>query len=708
MKTLSITTGQQPDEQIVFAASELKKYVSTLFGLPATISPDVQPADAVVFLDAASAGLQRPSDEQSFLLRRMEKDGRPALAAVGGSPTATMWAVYELVERWGVRYLVHGDIIPENAGPFQLPDVNETCTPNLRVRCWRLINDFACGPESWGLEENIRFIDQLTKLKFNEILLTFYAWQSYVHYEFRGVPKQTGESWFGYRYGIDEETVGREIFAGASEFENPDLAGITDYQERYEAARLHAQGILRHARRRGMKTGISAPLLEYPLEFQPQLPGAQVADQLGFRTCGPADDQDPYDPVLCELVRTIIRAHVETYPEADSLYLGVPEHRAWMNRAQDAWDRLDAKFGISEVLSLEDAVADAEKRPQVFGGVERQVSRIKADIVALSLLDSVLDDDELLARPGRPPMRVIYAQVAEELWPILPRILPENGGLHGFIDYTAHRVVEQIETMDYASADKLACRMIFTLADDNVGLLPQLSTFPLAVIASRMRERQWEGFTTRHWLIGDLDPTVQYLARSSWNGDVSPSDALADLAATICNPPGAESLVESWNLIEEVAAEFSDDGLGYAFPTERMMTKHWEGPEANPIVGDCVSEAILQNREKYVRAQQLAREAATYARPAGKHLLVYLVGRLQFGIRYMDSTEALLKAGIAERSGGRPTAIQELQNALAAIREAIQAYADVAADNSDRGAIAMLNENSYRRISSLLKELTET
>jgi len=730
MTKLAIVTGPQPDQQVRFAADELKRYVSQLFGATAVISPHALPAESVVFLDADAAGLQNGDrsllrespgghsgqkssdpflgDEQTFLLRRLTRNHGSALAAVGGSPVATLWAVYELVEHWGVRYLLHGDIFPENAGDFHLPDVNETFSPNLRSRCWRLINDLACGPESWGLEENIRFIDQLTKLKFNEIFIAFYAWQSYVHYEFRGVQKQTGESWFGYRYGIDEETVGREIFAGASEFENPDLAGITDYQERYEAARLHAQGILRHARLRGMKTGISVPLLEYPLEFQPQLPGAQIADQLGFRTCGPGDDQDPYDPVLCELVRTIIRNYVETYPEADSLYLGVPEHRAWMNRAQDAWERLDAKFGISEVMSLEDAVADAEKRPQVFGGVERQVSRIKADIVALSLLDSVLDDDELLARPGRPPIRVIYNGVAEELWPILPRILPENGGLHGFIDYTARRVVEQIETMDYASADKLACRMIFTLADDNVGLLPQLSTIPLAEIASRMRERQWEGFTTRHWLIGDLDPTVQYLARSSWNGDVSPSDAMADLAATICNSPGAESLVESWNLIEEVTAGFSDYGLGYAFPTERMMTKHWEGSEANPIVGDCVSEAILQSREKYVRAQQLAREAATYARPAGKHLLVYLVGRLQFGIRYIDTTEALLKAGIAERSGKRPTAIQELQSALAAIREAIQAYANVAADNSDRGAIAILNENSYRRISSLLKELTET
>ncbi|MDP7398330.1 MAG: hypothetical protein QF541_15780, partial [Lentisphaeria bacterium] len=275
-------------------------------------------------------------------------------------------------------------------------------------------------------------------------------------------------------------------------------------------------------------------------------------------------------------------------------------------------------------------------------------------------------------------------------------------------DYTAHRIVDQIETMDYASAEEVPCRMIFTLADDNVGLLPQLSTIPLATIATRMRQNGWEGFSTRHWLIGDLDPTVQYLAHSSWDASISPSTAFADLAAAVCNSQGTEPLIEAWNLIEQVGAGFSKYGLGYGFPTVRMMTKHWEGTEANPIVGDCLSEAILADRDRFARALELAQEAAGHAWPAGKQFVDYLIGRLVFGVRYIDTTEAVLKAGIAERSGQRETAITELHTAMAKIREAIQAYADVAADNSDRGAVAILNENSYRRIRDKLQELTET
>jgi hypothetical protein len=42
--------------------------------------------------------------------------------------------------------------------------------PLLPVRTWRVINDFACGPESWGMSDYRPVIDQLAKLKFNRLL----------------------------------------------------------------------------------------------------------------------------------------------------------------------------------------------------------------------------------------------------------------------------------------------------------------------------------------------------------------------------------------------------------------------------------------------------------------------------------------------------------------------------------------------------------
>src|SRR5207247_2713062 len=95
---------------------------------------------------------------QGIVLKRTTVDGKPALVIGGGSPAATLWAVYELVERWGVRYLLHGDVLPEKPGPFGLPEADVILEPNLIVRQWRAVNDFACGPESWGRAEYRRVL----------------------------------------------------------------------------------------------------------------------------------------------------------------------------------------------------------------------------------------------------------------------------------------------------------------------------------------------------------------------------------------------------------------------------------------------------------------------------------------------------------------------------------------------------------------------
>ena len=68
MTELAIVTGPRPDEQVLFAASELKRYVSRLFGVTPAISREPQSADSTVFLDADSAGVVQPKDEQTFLL----------------------------------------------------------------------------------------------------------------------------------------------------------------------------------------------------------------------------------------------------------------------------------------------------------------------------------------------------------------------------------------------------------------------------------------------------------------------------------------------------------------------------------------------------------------------------------------------------------------------------------------------------------------
>ncbi len=693
MPTIQIVTGTDPDPIVTYAAGELRRYVHELFNRDAAIVEQAGQADATAHLVSDDA----PTDDQSFILR-CEGD---KITAGGGSPRATMWAVYELVERWGVRYTLHGDIYPEHAdtpGGFAWPDIDQTFTPNLRCRCWRLVNGFCLGPESWGIDEYRRFLDQAAKMKYSEVFLNLWPWQSFVHYEFNGVKKSTGTSFFDMDYPVDDDTIGREVFGGAERFENPDFGGITDYRQRYEAAVQHVKAIMAHAAERGMTIGIGIHTFEYPLEFLDALPGSETAHQLNRITCRPGKGQPPDDPMVIDLARTIIRAYVQTYPEAEYVYICAPEHREFIEQAPAAWLQLDERFGVSDVMTLEDAIAAAGKRTQVHGGAERQISRVKGDTIALGVLTRVFEDRSIFDRPGREPMRPIYNSVADEVYPILPKLGPPGAGAMPFIDYTARRAVDQIDAMDYAPVDQMDCRLIFTLADDNVGVLPQLAGKPIHELAMRMRELGWHGFTTRYWIIGDLDPTVHYLARSCWDGDLTPQQAYADLADNVFGKEAGALICNAWDIIEQNTDGFDRHGISYGFPVPGMLLKHFDDAEV-------YNEPLHEVRDGYEKAHAIALEALAKTRAAGRKLMEYHTVRMQFAVQYMDATGAVREAGLAYREGDKDKAIGHLESAMAQLVKAIETHAAIVRDSCDRGVIAVLNRECYRPLRNKLAEL---
>ena len=69
-------------------------------------------------------------------------------------------------------------------------------------------------------------------------------------------------------------------------------------------------------------------------------------------------------------------------------------------------------------------------------------------------------------------IKLIYTAVAEELFPILPRVLPAGSETLNFLAYTPARVVERREAIERLDTEKIPATLVFTLHDDNIGLLP--------------------------------------------------------------------------------------------------------------------------------------------------------------------------------------------------------------------------------------------
>ena len=69
--------------------------------------------------------------------------------------------------------------------------------------------------------------------------------------------------------------------------------------------------------------------------------------------------------------------------------------------------------------------------------------------------------------------------------------------------------------------------LIYTLEDDNVGLLPQLTTGSLCQLTRELIRHGWAGFSTHYWMIDGQDPYVAYLSRAAWHGDGQPTASIA-------------------------------------------------------------------------------------------------------------------------------------------------------------------------------------
>jgi hypothetical protein len=156
-------------------------------------------------------------------------------------------------------------------------------------------------------------------------------------------------------------------------------------------------------------------------------------------------------------------------------------------------------------------------------------------------------------------------------------------------------------------------------------------------------------------------------------------------------------MLEVFREVEAATVALEWEGLGFMFPVPGMFAKHWD-----PVP---LPRNIAVVRDRYARALAAAVKARDSSTPDGRCHVDYWIGRLEFGIGYFDVVEAYRRAALADKQARRSDALREAQAALDLARTAIEAYARVAGDQSDRGAIAIMNEYAYRPLKAKVSEL---
>jgi hypothetical protein len=338
------------------AAKEIRRYVYLRSGVLLPLTEELKQGQAAILvgtkdrppvqqlLAGFKLGIHAKSlAAEQYWLRTVFRDGRePITLVVGGDPLGTLYGAYRLAEHLGVRFYLHGDVLPDRQTPAALPELDETGRPLFDRRGIQPFHDFPEGPDWWNLDGYRAILAQLPKLRMNFFGLHTYpqggvgpepaVWigppgeigagaavkASYPARHFTTVngtwgyrATKTSEYLFGAAALFDRDDYGVDYMRGMT----PWPAKPADCNELFERMGRLLGGAFSYAGRLGIKTclGTETPLV---------IPDA-VKQRLK------AAGKDPASPaVVQEIYEGMFRRIAQTHP-LDYYWFWTPEGWTW-------------------------------------------------------------------------------------------------------------------------------------------------------------------------------------------------------------------------------------------------------------------------------------------------------------------------------------------------------------------------------------------
>ena len=725
-----IVTGPKPARLVRYAAEELRRYAKQLFGKAPRLvaAPPRAAAGIVITLDASAPSIRPGLSDQGYVLRPVAADGRSMFQVAGGSPVATLWAVYDLVERWGVRYELHGDLFPDRRGAPSLPAQPMVCEPDLKLRAFRMYNVFANNPCRWPARDYGVLIDQLAKMRINGIHFVIRHQDPFVDLKFHGARQHLAGTNFGWRLPIRSDHPGYELFvrsgdAGRGEFANADLDGIDDYDKAHQAGKRYIRTVFRMAHSRGMKCILNMTFTDFAPVFRARLreltdsrhktPRREVVGIKSgvFRESADVETDrcmSMKNPVFFDLMAAWIQAHIDCIPDADALCLGRPEFAGPPADGERAWKALDRKYGVSKVAKLEDLVAESRRTAE--GAADRAERELRSNVVTLYVLDQLMNERGFDLSNARKGAELIPGALSPELHCVLPLIFPRGTAYQAAMGYMPRYVASRMDTIGLDDPRAIRFAVTTSLEDDNIGLVPQLTGPAVHKIVEGMRANKADGFHTRQWQHSNLLPTLHYLCHASWQRGWTPRKAYEHLFGDLCGPEAVKHIQKAFRIIEEITEDLHKNVLCVSFPAPTWITGFWKSwPKSH------TPDRLEGVARRYQRACEGLDRAVAASRPAGKEYLRSLERHARHTVFFCQAMAELARAYEAKQEAqqakkdkipggfGRASVrmAKRLERSAALMRQACETFAEGVRDRCDLGALATLNHYELDVVNAL-------
>jgi len=173
------------------AAKEIRKYIY----LRSNSLPEIQEGlPEKVTGTVIRLAIDSILGDQEFRLKTNHAGKVKTMTISGGSAQAVLYGAYEFAEQLGVRFYLHGDVVPDKKISFRLPNLDIQKKPVFATRGILPFHDFPEGPDWWNENDYKAIITQLPKMKMNFIGFHTYPYRA----DFNGQgPKAEPLVWIG-------------------------------------------------------------------------------------------------------------------------------------------------------------------------------------------------------------------------------------------------------------------------------------------------------------------------------------------------------------------------------------------------------------------------------------------------------------------------------------------------------------------------------
>ncbi|MEN6425901.1 MAG: malectin domain-containing carbohydrate-binding protein [Phycisphaerales bacterium] len=363
MVTIVEPAGAELPERL--AAKEARRYLYLRTGQLVEIVPagDRKPSDTWIVVgrkdrDVVGAVVKgtpqlaesvRTLQPQQYLLKTISSGDGKTLLIVGGDAVGTLYGVYRFAEHLGVRFYMHGDVVPDEKIDPTLPILDERGEALFQTRGIQPFHDFPEGPDWWNTDDYKAIIAQLPKMRMNFFGLHTYpqggvgpeptvwiglkedvnsdgtvrfsspsSYQNTARGNWGYIHKKTGEFSFGTDVLFEQDDYGPDVMSGAMPW--PDAP-----EERntvFNATGKMLGEAFEFAHWLGVRTcvGTETPLI--------------VPDVVKERIR--SKGEDPSDPgVVRELYEGMFQRIARAYP-LDYYWFWTPEDWTWGNPKDEA------------------------------------------------------------------------------------------------------------------------------------------------------------------------------------------------------------------------------------------------------------------------------------------------------------------------------------------------------------------------------------